>query len=453
MKPFHTRWFSLGLAALLALMGALGATQAAQAIEFDDDGIIAADEVLDDDVFISGETVLVDGTVNGILFASGDDITINGTVNGDLFVNGTEVEINGIVNGNVGFIGRELSVNGTVEGSLYSLGASLTLEPSAAVGRNVVLAGFGIETKSGSTIGRDLVINSARALLAGRVDQDVDAEVDGLELAGSVGGDVTAKVSKPEPGAPFPLPWSGTLTKGDSGLRVAEEAQIGGTLTYTSPVEQADAIRAVPGGGVVYQPPGEPDSRADLRQRVRLGFLARVRELITLLVLGALAAWKTPLLLSRLADRARAKPLPAAGWGLVMIAGGFTGAVVLAGLILILGILLGVVTLGGLTLAVFGVGFPGLTLALALFWLAGAYGSKLVVAYLAGKLILRRAMPQFVDKAIWPLALGVALYTMLRSIPLLGWLIGVVVTLVGLGAMWLLFRERRSIPTLDQPSS
>jgi hypothetical protein len=125
---------------------------------------------------------------------------------------------------------------------------------------------------------------------------------------------------------------------------------------------------------------------------------------------------------------------------------------VLAVLIIILGILFGVVTLGELARAIFGVGFSGLTLALTLLWLCSAYGSKLIVAYLAGKLVLGRIAPQSGDRAIWPLLLGVVLYVLLRSIPVLGWLVGLLATLVGLGAMWLLFRETRSAaePTLGQ---
>ena len=46
----------------------------------------------------------------------------------------------------------------------------------------------------------------------------------------------------------------------------------------------------------------------------------------------------------------------------------------------------------------------------------------------------------------WALALGVALYVLARSIPVLGWLIGAVVTFAGLDAMWMLYRERRHTP-------
>jgi len=439
MKYSCTHWFRWALIAALALVVAIGATQTAQAVEIDDDGIIAADEVIDDDVFIGADTVVVDGTVNGNLFASGNSVTINGTVGGDLIVTGSEATVNGLVNGNIAFAGQTLSVGGTVKGSIYVLAGSLTLESRAAVGRNVSFSGFGMETEPGSTVGRDLQVGSYQALLAGRVDQDVDAEVEALEIEGSIGGDLMADVSEPEASPPGWFRWPGMPAMVAPGLRVAEEAQIGGTLTYASPVEQADTIKALPGGGVVYQPVAKP------QVSTTPWLVARAQDCLTLLVLGGLALWLAPALLKHLADQARARPLPSAGWGLVVMIAGFIGLVVLAALILVLGIMMGAVTLGGLASAIFGVGFSGLALAFALFLLVIVYGSKLIVAYVAGNLALRRLAPRRAD-GIWPLVLGVVLYVLLRSIPVLGWFIGMIVTFVGLGAMWLLFREQRGVP-------
>ena len=131
---------------------------------------------------------------------------------------------------------------------------------------------------------------------------------------------------------------------------------------------------------------------------------------------------------------------------------GFVCAAVLAGLILVVGILLGVVTLGGLAGATFGIGFSGLSLAFGLFILAVIYGSKLVVAHLVGRLILQRFLPQYAERVILALTLGVALYILIRSVPVLGGLIGAIVTLLGLGAMWLLFRQRGGVsPAPTQP--
>lgn len=437
-------WLRFALALGLVLAGTLVVAPAARAVEFDDDGIIAADEVIDDDVFISSDTVMVEGAVNGNLFASGGSVAISGKVNGDVVVAGGDVTVSGLVNGNLAFLGQSLSVEGAIRGSVYALGASLALEPSAAVGRNVFFNGFGMETEPGSGVGRDVLVSGYQALLAGRVDQDVHAEVAALQLEGVVGRDVMAKVSEPGSGPPRGMWWPGMPAMVDPGLRVGEGAQIGGRLVYASPVEQADAIEAAPAGGVIYQPSEEPEVRVGPGQRVGRWLLVRVRDLVTLLVLGGLVVWRAPALLNRLADQARARPLPAAGQGLIVAIVGYVGTAIVAALILILGILLGVVTLGGLARTAFGVGFSGLALTFALFSLAVAYGSKVIVAYLVGRLALQRFGPQHAERGVWSLVLGVMLYVLFRSIPLLGWLIGVAVTCVGLGAMWLLFRQWRS---------
>lgn len=445
MKHLRThgpRWALIIIVLGLIVLGVFGAPQAARAVEYDNDGVIAADEVIDDDVFMSSQTVSIDGAVNGVLFISGDQITVNGKVNGDLVMSSGEAQVNGVVNGNLAFVGQSLTLSGVVKGSVFFLGGGLELEPSAVVGRNVFFNGFGMEMQPGSMVERDAVIGGYQALLAGQIARDVQAEVTALEIEGDIGRNVTAKVSGPEEGFSDGLQWPGLPQPIEAGLRVAEDAHIGGALVYASPVEQSDTIQAVPEGGITYEP-SKKEVPVSLGQRAGQWFLARVRDLLTLLVLGGLVIWRAPAWLNRLADQARAKPLPSAGKGLVIVVVGYVGAFALAGLILILGILMGVVTLGRLAGVIFGVGFSGLAMTFALFTLCVAYISKLIVAYLIGKLVFRRLAPQPADNVVWPFILGVVLYTFLRSIPALGWWVGVAATLIGMGAMWLTFYERR----------
>jgi hypothetical protein len=443
MTRSHTHWSRLALViVVLMAVGVFGVPRVVRAVEFDEDGVIAADEVIDDDVFISGETVLIDGTVNGALFASGGEIAVNGRVNGDLVMSGGDVEVTGVVNGNLAFAGQSLSLSGVVKGSVFFIGGGLELGPSAVVGRNVLFNGFGMEMEPGSSVGRDAIVGGYQASLAGQIERDVQAEVTALEIEGNIGRNVTAKVSGPGEGFSDGFQWPGLPQPIEAGLRVAEDAHIGGALVYTSPVDQSDAIHATPEGGITYEP-AEKKAALSPGQRAGQWLLARTRDFLTLLVLGGLVVWRVPALLNRLADQARAKPLPSAGKGLVIVIAGYVGAFVLAGLILVLGILMGVVTLGRLAGVIFGVGFSGLAMTVALFTLCVAYISKLIVAYLIGKWVVQRLVPQQTDNVGWSFVLGVVLYIFLRSIPVLGWLIGVVATLIGMGAMWLLFYEQR----------
>jgi hypothetical protein len=107
----------------------------------------------------------------------------------------------------------------------------------------------------------------------------------------------------------------------------------------------------------------------------------------------------------------------------------------------LIGLRLGYLGLWGFTLAFWALAFAALGLFLAALWFLVAYGTKLVVAYLAGawlfeKIIPRKAVPGFVA-----LATGVLVYVLLHSIPILGWVLGVLVTAWGLGAFWLAYRK------------
>ncbi|RLD05921.1 MAG: hypothetical protein DRI56_08755 [Chloroflexota bacterium] len=427
------------ISAVVVFTLGFGITNSAKAVEFDDDGYVAADEVIDDDLFIGGDVVKIDGTVNGDLFASGNIVTINGTVKGSLVA-----------------MGQTIVVNGTVEGSVYSGSSTFTLGEEASIGRNLFYGGFNLTTKAGSVVGRDLLVGGYQALLAGEVGRDVKSASGALELDGKVGGDVTAEVDAPSQDIqvmPFYGGPPGVETIVPSGIRVSEEAEIGGKLTYNSSAEQSEAIMISPEGGIDFKliVPSADEIEVDKRGPAAIvGHWAinRLQEFITLLLLGALAVWLLPTLFKKIAETVQAETLPATGWGLVVIVIGYIGAFLVGGLILAAGIFFGIITLGGLAKTVLGVGFSGLALALAIFGLLVAYVSKLVVAWASGKFIFRKLAPQYEDHKVWPLVVGVLIYVLLRSIPIFGWIVGVLVTVTGLGAMWLVYRPNQA-PTPD----
>ena len=80
---------------------------------------------------------------------------------------------------------------------------------------------------------------------------------------------------------------------------------------------------------------------------------------------------------------------------------------------------------------------------MSIFWLSIAYFSKIVIAYLVGSLIFKRFLPKYAQTRIWPFLTGVVIYALLASIPYLGWLIAVIATLFGLGAIWMLSGSRK----------
>jgi hypothetical protein len=164
---------------------------------------------------------------------------------------------------------------------------------------------------------------------------------------------------------------------------------------------------------------------------------------VSLLIVGLLAVWLAPAALDRTARQARLKMWSSTGHGLVALMTGFGGAGLLLVVIVAVGIALLAVTLAALAWTFWGVSFSALGLAFFSFLAYFMYGGQVVVGYLLGQVILDRWAPKAAATKLWPLLLGIVVYGILRSIPILGWVIGLYGAILGLGAGWLAFREWR----------
>ncbi len=438
------------IALMLVTVAALtfGSVRPVQAADIRNTGVLNADETVDDDLIISGRAVRVDGTVNGLLVAAGQTVTLNGTINGDAVLVGETIIVSdrAVIKGNLYSGARTVVVDGTVEGSIAAGSASMVT--GATVGRNIYYGGYSLETRTGNDVARGLYFGGYQAVLRGSIARDLQAAAGALELYGTVGGNATLQVGSPDQYR-YNYQFGNNLPPSIlPGLRIASGAKIGGKLVYTSEANQAGAIQVQPAGGIVYQTPA-PDQRAERRSTQPVGFqtawspLGFFRNFVTLLLLGLLAVWLMPKIAGRVSEVARTQFGMSAVYGLVTIVVGYLAAFTAAVLMLGIGLFFTILTLGGLSNAVFGIGFSGLGLAVAAFTLVIGYLSKLVIAYLLGNLILSGANPNMQGRQYLAMTVGVLIYAIARSIPFLGWIIGIIVTIAGVGAIWLYWRSLR----------
>ena len=397
--------------------------------------VIGADEVIEDDLYVGAGT-----------------FTLNGTVKGDLIVFGGTIEINGTVEGDLIAAGQTIIVEGTVTDDARIAGQALTLGSNAQVGDDVVAAGFSIEGKKGSSVGGDFIYAGYQALLAGDVVEDVAVAVGGLQLSGSVGGDVKAEVGEAGEGPPpmFFMPGAPATPSVPMGLTVDEGAHIGGKLDYTSATEVSIPAGTVAGAITRHEPEVEEEVVVSPAQRAADWFLGHLRRLITLLLVGLLMVWAIPGWTKQVADALQARPLPSLGWGVVSIAAFIFALLVILIVTILAAVVLGVITLGGLAGTTAWTGALTMALLVFFFSIAVTYVTKVVVSLLGGRLILARLKPDWADGRLWPLVVGVVLFVIITAIPILGWLVNLVVVLLGLGALWLLgrdvYRQRRAVP-------
>jgi cytoskeletal protein CcmA (bactofilin family) len=418
---------------IFSLIALLTLTFATPARAFDgrsgDNVAIKAGEVIVDDVYVGANTFVLEGTVKGDLVVFAQTITINGTVEGDLIA-----------------AGQSVVVNGTITHAVRIAGAMLQIGKNAVIGGDVVAGGASLEAQDGSDVGGDLIVGAGQTLLSGSVTGDVQAGTGALELNGSVGGNVKAEVGDPEAGNPPPsmyMPQSNIqFPTVKPGLNIAEGAKIKGNLEYTQSKDIAIPANAVD-GKITRTPPviNPAKIQPTPAQMAAMWTFNLLRTIITLIVFGLLLGWLAPAFTKTLIEKVQSQPAASLGWGLVAYAAFFFAILVIVVVMIAGGILFGVLTLGGLSGTIIWVGILALFAMIVGFVLITAFLTKIVVAWLGGKLIFARLNPALAEHKVWPLVLGVVIVALLAALPFAGWLFGALIMFIGLGALWLWGRD------------
>jgi hypothetical protein len=385
--------------------------------------VIGKDEVVNDDLYVGATEFTLDGTVHGDVLAAGELITINGNVDGDVMA-----------------AGKTVIINGNVTGSVRIAGAVLFIGENAKIGKDIIAAGASLETRKGSATGQDAVVFGAQALMAGDVTRNVKISAGGIEFRGNIGGNAEAEVgdTKDEghvpmffsPNSPIPMP----NVKG--GLTIDPAAKIGGKLTYTSAKELPIPGGVVAGAVSHVSPKIAPIVQPTASELFMTSLLAAIRKMVTLIIIGLLLGWLFPGFLSFTINRARTAPWPSLGFGIVSFAAFFFALLVLIVATVIIAIMFGALTLSGLSVTVVFLGILGTFTLIFGFVLAMTFVAQVIVSILSGRLILERVRPEWAENKVWPLVIGVIIFAVLTAIPILGQLTGLLVILLGLGALW-----------------
>ena len=167
---------------------------------------VGPNETVHESLAATGQTLDIEGTIDGNLFASGDRLVIRGVVKGDVFWAGHVIEIPGTVEGSVHAVCSAVTVSGHIEHSLYAWAGVVQLTSSGHVDRDI-LAGGG-DTRLDGVVGRDVSALTGTFDVAGTVGRDLQGGTNMLSLASSarIGGNVEAYLDRKdqlqiEPGA------------------------------------------------------------------------------------------------------------------------------------------------------------------------------------------------------------------------------------------------------------
>ena len=418
----HTPPIRLLLLCCLVLAGSLFFVQSARAEPIYYGDTIADDQTIDNDAALNGDQVEINGTINGNVFAFGKDVTVNGTINGSLFV-----------------VGDKVTVGGTVSGSVFAIATNFSFISSARIDHTLYVLTVSLVTERDAIIGRDLKGISLGARLRGQVTRDTELVIGMLELARlAINAANGVTTGKPISLAPAPAGISPIAQVNDQPLEIRQAA-------------------AGPAGSRQVQIQAQEEGAADNTTNsdaATLDFLLKhLRSYISYLIVGGLCIWLIPQQLSSWADHLRRKPLRAAGSGTIAYFMGFIIAVLLVVLAIATTVGIFGLSLTSLALTWGGLSFSATGLAFWTFLLFVTFISKIIVTYLVGLLILQRFYPRAAAYRIWPLMLGLLLYVIICTIPYLGWAVGLIITFMGLGAVWMAYNSQKdnAAPAGAQP--
>jgi cytoskeletal protein CcmA (bactofilin family) len=330
--------------------------------------------------------------IGGDLFVAGAVVTVAEPIEGDLFAAGETVELRGRIGGNAHLAGRDLRLDAQLRDDVYAAGYDIRL--AGPIAHDVTAAGYSVAVGAPEvTIGGNLRVAGQTVRVAGRVTGHAMIAADVIELDGVIAGDADLAART---------------------IRFGDGARIGGTLRYTAPeqLEVPPAVatpeRVVARVATDLARPGTDVARAS--RATGLGWF------LGLLVIGALLLALFRRRVGPVTARMRGHPKRAVGWGFVtlsvLIGANFVLAASVVGLIVVPLVLLA---------------FP---LALLVGYLLGVFalGERLWLA--AGRLPVSGWLPR-----VGLLAAALALFYLVGLVPYLGWLLGLLVTLFGLGGL------------------
>ncbi len=342
---------------------------------------IASGEVVDDDLYIGGSTIIIDGTVNGDLWAAGQTITINGTVTGSVVAAGQTITVAGKVDHAARLAGETLNISGTVHGDVFAFGANLTVV-------------------STSKIGGDIILGAGTSRIEGYIGGNIKGGAGEVTITNGVEGDIELEVDK---------------------LTITSTAVIKGNLTYTAENEADIQSGAQVAGKTTYEMP-------EVKEPAKTGFAGNVMGKLIGLLMALLIGIILILIASRritaMADSIRSNPWGSLGWGAA---------------------LLFAVPLAAIFVCFTVIGLPLGFIALALWGIALYLSQIPVALFTGQLVIARFKAERSTGILIGALSIGMVILTLLRWIPYLGFWIGLAIVLLGMGTLIVAEKRMRAV--------
>ncbi len=344
----------------------------------------------------SGDSVVIDQEVMDDLYLLSGSASIDAPILGDLHVMGGQVTINDNISEDLVVAGGRVVVMGNVEGDIRILGGQVAIYGS--VGEDVLVLGGQIDIGQDSVISGSVLAGSGYLSIEGTVMEEVRGGTGMFILNGVVEGDVTMTV--------------------EDTINISDEARIGGDLNYTAILE-TEFPKSVIGGQVNYNQSTPRESVEDIDTTAAF-FAFKIVSYVSALIIAFLFVVFAPRLVEKSAKLTSENIIKSFAVGVLTMILAFIGSLIL------------MMTLVGIPIALI------ISAALVIIF----YISKVFVAiWLAGYIVNFRKKKNLKVKMFFAIMLTLFMYYLLSAVPYLGWLINMILFLIGAGTIMLLKQE------------
>lgn len=394
-------------------------------------------ETVNDDLYVAAKTLIVDGTIQGDLVAAAQRIIIRGALQDSAYLAARELEISGHVQNDLNAIGRRFTLDCRVGDDVRLAAQTISLDNNTAIDDDFLAACHSLVAKADSLVSGSVLFAAERALLAGRIREDVRAQAPRIRIDGVVEGHVEVMLEGDSPGSGLLGLFARNSFDVARGLTISERASITGDVNYRS-FRKARISPNTVHGDVRRSPlASEPSG---LVGRVFVGVLGAfyllARNAMTLVISGALLLFLAPNWTQRLLDHSRKNPFRTLGLGLLSVVGVFIAAVLIFAVAFLVSALLGVCSLGGMLPATVGLGGLAEASLFFTFWVFARYVAPVIICLWAGEWILARLAKRPVENRYLIFLAGMVPVVALTSLWCVGWVVKIVIALSALGALW-----------------
>jgi len=327
--------------------------------------------------------------INGPLFKAAETILLKGEVNGDVFLVGGEILVDATINGDLVVVGGKVDIRGHVRDDLRVGGGQIDV--NALVGDDVTMAGGQV------TLDEDTKITNTLFVVGGLIE--ANSQVDNLTWLG--GGQVRFNGQAKK-----------DLTIEAENVDVFSKANVAGNFTINSVEDPNISDQATVSGKLIKNKKAQPAPKQPTLTKKFTAFMA-IKKLAGLffdILVGLLLIVLLPKLTQELTKTAINKSSQALGWGFLKLI---------------------VVPIIGVFFMISLIGIPLAVLIFMAYWFS-LYFAKLVISLAIGTKIFN---DNNFKKPYQSFILGAIIVSILKIIPVIGWLAYAILIILGLGAI------------------